>query len=153
MEQITVKTTVNATANKVWELWTRPEHIVKWNSASPDWHTPRATNDLRPGGEFSSRMEARDGSMGFDFGGTYDKVVPHKEIGFTMGDGRKVNVRFDEADGTTEISESFDPETSNPPEQQRQGWQAIMDNFKAYAEAVISATPFEAKDEEGNSKK
>ncbi len=135
MEQITVKTTVKAAANKVWELWTNPDHIVKWNSPSPDWYTPRATNDLRDGGKFTFRMEAKDGSMGFDFGGTYDKVEPHKEISFTMEDGRKAQVRFKEDRGVTEVSESFDPENENPIEQQRQGWQAIMDSFKAYAEA------------------
>lgn len=134
VEQITVNTTVKAPAKKVWELWTNPDHIIKWNSPSPDWHTPRAMNDLQGGGRFTFRMEAKDGSMGFDFGGTYDKVVPQKEISFTMDDGRKAVVRFEENKGSTEISESFDPENENSHDQQRQGWQAIMDCFKAYAE-------------------
>jgi uncharacterized protein YndB with AHSA1/START domain len=134
MEQITVQTTVKAPVKKVWELWTNPDHIVKWNSPSPEWHTPRATNDLQSGGRFTFRMEAKDGSMGFDFGGTYVKVVPRKEITFTMEDGRKAVVLFEENKGSTQITESFDPEDQNPVDEQRQGWQAIMDSFKSYAE-------------------
>ncbi len=137
---ITVETTVNAPIETVWDCWTKPEHITKWNSASDDWHTPKATNDLREGGTFTSRMEAKDGSMGFDFGGTYTTVVEHKEIGYTMGDGRKVSVVFDSHPSTgsgkahTHITETFDAESENSPEKQRQGWQAILDNFKKYAE-------------------
>lgn len=134
MERITVKNTVKSSANKVWELWSNPEHIVKWNTPSEDWHTPRAENDLRVGGKFLSRMEAKDGSFGFDFSGTYNEVVPQKRIAYTMDDGRKVEVDFKEQKGETEIVSTFDPETQNPIEMQRDGWQAILDNFKKYAE-------------------
>lgn len=134
MEKITVKTTVNLPVQKVWDYWTRPEHIMKWNNASDDWHTPRAENDLRTGGKFSSRMEARDGSMGFDFEGVYDEVEPHSLIAYTMADGRSVHIRFSEDKGLTQVEEVFDPEATNPVEMQRMGWQAILDNFKRYAE-------------------
>lgn len=132
---ITIETSVDAPIETVWRYWTEPEHIMQWNSASPDWHTPSATNDLREGGSFTSRMEAKDGSMGFDFGGTYTKVVEHKEIAYTMGDGRKVSVSFDGHGGHTHISETFDPESQNSVEMQRAGWQSILDNFKSYVEA------------------
>lgn len=132
---ITVETTVTAPVEKVWTLWTGPEHIVNWNSASPDWHSPRAENDLRVGGKFSARMEARDGSMGFDFGGEYTKVVEHKELEFVMSDGRKVNVLFTSAGDKTHIKETFDAENTHSIEMQRSGWQAILDNFKQYAES------------------
>ena len=132
---ITVETTVNAPVGKVWTYWTAPEHVMQWNSASDDWHTPKATNDLCEGGSFTSRMEAKDGSMGFDFGGTYTQVTEHTHIAYTMGDGRKVSVDFREQDGRTHVAERFDPESENSPEMQRQGWQAILDNFKAYVEA------------------
>jgi len=135
MEKITVKTTVNLPVQKVWDYWTQPEHIVCWNNASDDWHTPRAENDLRTGGNFSSRMEARDGSMGFDFEGVYDQVEPHSLIAYTMADGRSVHIRFSEENGFTLVEEVFDPEATNPAEMQRMGWQAILDNFKRYAEA------------------
>jgi uncharacterized protein YndB with AHSA1/START domain len=134
MKQITVKNRVRASAEKVWDLWTSPEHIVQWNSPSPDWHSPRAENDIRPGGRFNIRMEARDGSFGFDFEGTYDEVIPHKRIAYTLGDGRKVEISFTENGKETGIVETFDPENQNPIEMQREGWQAILDNFKAYAE-------------------
>jgi uncharacterized protein YndB with AHSA1/START domain len=133
--QITVSASIKAPVAKVWQLWTEPAHIMQWNSASPDWHTPRAENDLREGGTFSSRMEAKDGSMGFDFGGTYSKVVPEQEIAYALGDGRKVHVLFEANGGETVVTEHFDPETQNPPEFQKQGWQSILDNFKAYAES------------------
>ncbi|MGQ3013970.1 MAG: SRPBCC family protein [Flavobacteriales bacterium] len=135
MEQITVSSSVNAPVERVWEYWTNPQHIMKWNSASEDWHTPRAENDLRAGGKFSARMEARDGSMGFDFEGVYDEVEPHNLISYTMADGRKVRISFSENDGFTEVRETFDPEGTNPVEMQRMGWQAILDNFKKYSEA------------------
>lgn len=131
---ITVQTTINAPVEKVWEYWTKPGHITKWNSASDDWHTPRAENDLRVGGNFSSRMEARDGSMGFDFGGTYDDVKNNEYIEYTMGDGRKVKVNFSGNDKTTTVVESFDAESTNSVEMQKGGWQAILDNFKKYTE-------------------
>lgn len=132
---ITVQTTVNVPVAKAWEYWSKPEHIIQWNSASEDWHTPKAENDLRTGGAFSSRMEARDGSMGFDFGGIYDLVKDHEYIGYHMGDGRQVQIFFTEEGGRTKIVESFDAETENPVEMQQAGWQSIMDNFKKYAES------------------
>lgn len=135
MEQITVKNTVNAPAAKVWDLWTSPEHIVKWNNPSDDWHTTHAENDLRVGGKFLSRMEAKDESFGFDFSGTYTEVTPQKHIAYTLDDNRKVSISFAEKGGTTEIVETFDAESQNSPDMQRQGWQAILDNFKSYAEA------------------
>jgi uncharacterized protein YndB with AHSA1/START domain len=132
---ITVTADVAAPVAKVWEYWSAPNHITKWSNASDDWHTPRAENDLRQGGSFLSRMEARDGSMGFDFGGVYDEVKEHQLIAYTMGDGRKVSVTFSEDGSTTHIVESFEPESENPEEMQRTGWQAILDNFKKYVEA------------------
>src|SRR5882724_7921466 len=123
---VTVENTVQAPVEKVWEFWTKPEHITKWNSASDDWHTPRAENDLRPGGSFSARMEAKDGSFGFDFGGVYDDVKKNELIEYTIGDGRKVKVSFSEAGNSTHIVESFDAEQTNPVEMQRGGWQAIL---------------------------
>ncbi len=134
MERITVKAKVKASVNKVWDLWSDPKHIVKWNAASEEWHTPRAENDLRVGGKFLSRMEAKDGSFGFDFRGTYDEVVPQKRIAYTLDDGRKVEVDFKEKNGQTEIVSIFDPETQNPTEMQREGWQSILDSFKRYAD-------------------
>jgi len=132
---ITVETSVKAPVEKVWKFWNGPEHITQWAFASPDWHTPRAENDLREGGKFSSRMEARDGSMGFDFGGVYDKVKTHRLIEYTLGDNRKVKVTFTPKGNETMISETFEAEDTNPVEMQRGGWQAIMDNFKNYAES------------------
>jgi len=132
---ITVTATVNAPVAKVWTLWTRPEHITRWNAASDDWHTPSAKNDLRVGGKFSARMEAKDGSAGFDFEGTYDAVEPHKLISYTMSDGRQVRVTFLPKDHGTEIVETFDAETENSLELQKTGWQAILNNFKKYAES------------------
>jgi len=131
---ITVESAINAPIEKVWEYWTKPEHITKWNNASDDWHTPSAENDLRVGGSFVSRMEAKDGSFGFDFGGVYDAVRKNENIEYTMGDGRKVKVYFNEVDSATTITEEFDAENENPVEMQRGGWQAIMDNFKKYTE-------------------
>lgn len=133
---ITVETTVHAPIEKVWAFWTEPEHIMQWNSAQDDWHTPRATNDLREGGKFLSRMEAKDGSAGFDFEGTYTKVIEHRQIDYTMSDGRKVSTTFDSHDGHTHITETFDAESENSPEVQRQGWQSILDNFKNYTESL-----------------
>ncbi|WP_018629857.1 SRPBCC family protein [Niabella aurantiaca] len=132
--KITVAATINAPVEKVWEYWTEPEHIKKWNSASDDWHTPSAENDLRVGGKFSSRMEARDGSMGFDFGGVYDEVVINTQIGYTMGDGRQVQVLFASGEDGTTVTETFDAETLHSVEMQQAGWQSILDNFKRYTE-------------------
>jgi len=132
---ITVSAIVNAPIGKVWEYWTTPENIIEWNSASEDWHTPRAENDLRVGGKFFSRMEAKDGSFGFDFGGVYDGVIEHKLISYTMGDGRKVEVNFLDEGDATKIIETFEAESANSFEQQKGGWQAILDNFKRYTES------------------
>ena len=132
---ITVETLVNTPVEKVWEYWTKPEHIKKWSFASDDWHTPYAENDLREGGKFSSRMEAKDGSFGFDFGGIYDAVNTNKYIEYTLGDGRKVKINFTDEGNNTGIVESFEAESTNPEEMQKGGWQAILNNFKKYAEA------------------
>lgn len=131
---ITVENTVIASVEKVWEYWTKPEHIKKWNFASDDWHTPYAENDLRTGGKFISRMEAKDGSFGFDFEGVYDEVKENKYIEYSLGDGRKVKTTFKGNGNETKIVETFDPEAENPIEMQRGGWQAILDNFKKYTE-------------------
>jgi uncharacterized protein YndB with AHSA1/START domain len=135
-QSITVQSVIQAPIERVWECWTEPVHITKWNQASEDWHTPRATNDLREGEKFTARMEAKDGSMGFDFGGTYTKVIPQKHIAYTMdGDGRTVTVDFEERGDSVYITETFDAENENPIDMQRDGWQAILNNFKKYAEA------------------
>ncbi len=134
-QMLTVETNVAAPIEKVWDYWTKPEHITQWNSASPDWHSPTATNDLRAGGSFSCRMEAKDGSMGFDFGGIYDEVTPHQQITYTLGDGRKVDIKFTAEGQGTRVVESFEAEATNSLEMQQGGWQAIMDNFKKYTEA------------------
>ena len=132
---ITIENTIKAPAAKVWKLWTDPQHITKWNNASDDWHTPRAENDLRPGGKFLSRMEAKDGSFGFDFWGVYDEVKNLELIEYTMGDGRKARVEFSGNENQTRVIETFDPEDTNSIELQRGGWQAILDNFKKYVES------------------
>ncbi|MCX2452803.1 SRPBCC family protein [Pedobacter sp. PLR] len=132
---ITVAATVNAPIDIVWKAWTNPSDIKKWNAASDDWHTPTAENDLRPGGKFSSRMEARDGSFGFDFDGIYDEVITNELISYTLGDQRKVKITFEKNTEGVKITESFDAENTNPIEMQRGGWQAILDNFKKYVES------------------
>jgi uncharacterized protein YndB with AHSA1/START domain len=133
-EFISVQTTVRAALGHVWACFTRAEHITQWNFASDEWHCPRALNDATTGGAFNWRMEARDGSAGFDFEGTYDEVVPEKSLAYRLGDGRKVEIRF-EADGDfVQVVESFEPEGTNADEMQRAGWQAILNNFKKHAE-------------------
>lgn len=132
--KITVKTTISAPIAKVWTYYTTPDHIVQWNAASDDWHTTRASVDLRVGGTFSSRMEAKDGSMGFDFAGTYDKVIEQNLIEYSFGE-RKAVVEFKDTGTGIEVSVSFEPETVYPAEQQQQGWQAILDNFKRHVES------------------
>ncbi len=134
--KITVTATINAPVAKVWELWNAPEHIVKWNTASDDWHSPKSVNDLRPGGKFETRMEAKDGSFGFDFGGVYDEVEENELIAYTMGDGRRVRVIFSASGNTTTVTETFDAEDTHSVEMQQGGWQAILDNFKKYTEAL-----------------
>lgn len=135
-EVITIEATVNAPAEKVWEYWTGPEHIVVWNTASDEWRTTKAENDLRVGGKFSSRMEAKDGSFGFDFEGEYTAVELHKKIEYTMSDGRNVSTEFTHQNGASKIVTKFDAEETNPVEIQRDGWQAILNNFKKYVEAA-----------------
>jgi uncharacterized protein YndB with AHSA1/START domain len=133
--KITVETVVNAKLNKVWNAWSSPDDIKKWNSAQEDWHTTRSNVDLREGGKFLSRMEAKDGSAGFDFEGTYTRVEPQKLIEYEMSDGRHVKVEFAERNGGVLVKETFDAETENPTELQRTGWQAILNNFGRYVEA------------------
>lgn len=132
--RVTVEAVVQAPVEKVWKYWTEPVHIKKWNSASDEWHTPIAENDLRVGGKFLSRMEAKDGSFGFDFGGVYDEVKLNEAIAYTLGDERKVNITFISQGNETKVIETFDAESTNPIEMQQGGWQAILDNFKKYAE-------------------
>lgn len=127
--KITVETLVNAPPARVWDAWNSPEDIKQWNTAQDDWHTTRSTVDLREGGKFTSRMEAKDGSAGFDFEGTYSRVIPQKRIEYRMSDGREVQVEFVEREGGVLVRETFDAETENSPELQRGGWQAILDNF------------------------
>ena len=138
LPKIVVKTLVQAPLERVWKLWTSPEHITQWNHASDEWHTPKATNDLRVGGEFHYQMEAKDGSMGFDFGGVYEEIVPNKRIVFTLEDERKVAITFAEKGDITTILETFEAETENAIEMQRNGWQAILTNFQQYAESSLS---------------
>jgi uncharacterized protein YndB with AHSA1/START domain len=133
-QKITIGATVNAPVEKVWQYWGAPEHITKWNSPSPDWHTPYAENDLRTGGKFVSRMEAKDGSFGFDFGGVYDEVIPNERIAYTMGDNRQAVIDFTKEGNQTKIVIVFDAEHENPIEFQQAGWQAILDSFKKYTE-------------------
>lgn len=131
---ITVETTVKAPVAKVWEYWTKPEFITKWNNASDDWHTPKAENNLRAGGKFISRMEAKDGSLGFDFGGVYSDVKENEYIAYTLDDGRKVKITFSGQGDETQVTETFEPENAHSIEMQRGGWQAILNNFKKYTE-------------------
>jgi uncharacterized protein YndB with AHSA1/START domain len=131
---ITVKTTVVAPIEEVWKIWTTPDHIVKWNNASDDWHTPSAENDLREGGKFVYRMEAKDGSNGFEFSGVYEKVVPSSIIVYRLGDKRSVTVSFAQGDNGVLVTEEFTPEQTNSRELQQKGWQSILDNFKSYSE-------------------
>lgn len=132
-QTITVETTVNAPVERVWNAYTTPDDIMQWNSASDDWHTPSATVDLREGGLFRSRMEARDGSMGFDFEGTYTKIESHSLIEYEFG-GRRAKVEFSPGETGVRVGVTFDPETEYPLEQQRDGWQAILDSFKRHVE-------------------
>ena len=131
---LTVEATINAPVAKVWEYWTAPEHITQWCFASDDWHAPKATNDVRVGGDFSTTMAAKDGSFSFDFGGTYTEVKNNEVIGYTMGDGRVARILFKDNGNTTDIVETFEAETENPVEMQQGGWQAILNNFKKHVE-------------------
>ncbi|QCR24610.1 SRPBCC family protein [Pontibacter sp. SGAir0037] len=131
---ITVETTVQAPVEKVWRFWTTPHHITQWNNASDDWHTPRAENDLRVGGKFRCRMEAKDGTMGFDFEGTYTAVEEHQLIAYVLEDNRNVKIVFAPAEEGTTVTETFDAEQTHSVEMQQTGWQAILDNFKKHVE-------------------
>jgi uncharacterized protein YndB with AHSA1/START domain len=135
-QTIQLETTVNAPVKKVWKIWTEPEHIIKWNNASDDWFTPHAENDLKVGGKFVYRMEAKDGSFGFDFTGSYEEIKENELISYKIEDGRKVDIRFSELENATKVVEIFEVENANPVEMQRAGWQSILDNFKKYAESV-----------------
>jgi uncharacterized protein YndB with AHSA1/START domain len=132
--RITVEAIINAPVEKVWNHWITPMHILKWNAASDDWQTTYSENDVRTGGKFVTRMESRDGSMGFDFGGEYSKVEPMKKIECVMGDGRYMQVSFTANGNETTVTEIFDAENENPVELQKGGWQAILDNFKKHVE-------------------
>lgn len=133
---VTVQVHVAAPIEKVWEYWTSPEHITQWNFASDDWQCPRAVNDLRVEGAFSYRMEAKDGSSGFDFSGTYSEIVPHERIFYVMAgeDARKVDVTFTDVGDGILVTEAFEAETENPIDMQHAGWQSILDNFKKHVE-------------------
>lgn len=132
--KITIEATVKAPVEKVWRIWTSPADIVKWSTPSPEWHTPRATHDLQAGGTFNYRMEAKDGSFGFDFGGVFDVIKENELIEYTIGDGRKVVINFNSKGKETHIVQTFEAEDQNPIEMQRGGWQAILDSFKNYTE-------------------
>ena len=134
---ITVSVNVETPVSKVWKYWTSPEHIMQWNNASDDWHTPRAENDLRAGGKFSWRMEAKDGSMGFDFSGVFDEINVLQLIRYTLDDNRKVTIEFTGSGNSTRIAETFEAETENSIELQQHGWQCILDNFKKHAESEL----------------
>lgn len=134
--KITVETVVKADLNRVWAAYNNPDDIKQWNSAQEDWHTTQSVVDLREGGRFRSRMEAKDGSVGFDFEGTYTRVVPHRTIEYRMEDGREAQVQFGEHPEGVQVKVTFDAETENPPEMQQQGWQAILDNFGQHVEAT-----------------
>jgi uncharacterized protein YndB with AHSA1/START domain len=131
---ITIQATVNAPIEKVWKYWNEPNHITKWAFASPDWHAPKAENDLRVDGKFSTTMAAKDGSFSFDFGGVYTRVEKHKTIEYIIADGRKVKITFTAESNQTKVVETFDAENENPEDMQRDGWQAILNNFKSHTE-------------------
>lgn len=135
MEKITVQTNINASVEKVWECYTNPSHIVNWNTALPTWHTPKAENDLKVGGGFMFRMEAKDGSEGFDFSGDYLEVIPNELLSYKMDDNRIAVVKFMAQDASTTVEVTFDTEDQNPVDMQRTGWQSILDNFARYVES------------------
>lgn len=133
-KSITIQTTINAPVDKVWKFYTEPKHVMQWNNASADWHTPKAINDLKVGGTFNYRMESRDGSQGFDFNGTYNEIKKNEIIAYAIEDGREVIVEFHKSAARTKVTVTFEPENENPVEMQRGGWQSILNNFKKYAE-------------------
>jgi uncharacterized protein YndB with AHSA1/START domain len=135
--KITVEVTVNAPVEKVWAYWTEPQHITKWSFASDDWHAPYAENDLQAGGKFLTRLEAKDGSFGFDLGGVYDEIQENEFISYTLGDERKVTITFISQENSTKVIETFDAEGTHSIEQQKAGWQAFLENFKKYTETSL----------------
>ncbi len=135
--EITVEITVNATVENVWSFFNLPQHIINWNFADPSWQCPKAENDLRVGGKFLSRMEAKDGSFGFEFWGVYNQVKLNELIAYTLGDGRNVKISFTSDGVTTKVVETFEAESENPIELQQGGWQAILNNFKNYTETNL----------------
>lgn len=132
---ITVETTVNAPVAKAWQYWNKPQHITNWSFAFDDWHVPHAENDLRVNGAFKTRMAAKDESMAFDFEGVYTALEDQKLIAYSMADGRKVSITFEDNGDTTSITQTFDAEETMPLELQQGGWQAILNNFKKYVES------------------
>lgn len=132
--KITVTATINADVKKVWDYYTNPQHIIKWNFADPSWQCPSASNDMRIGGKYSARMEAKDGSFGFDFEAIYSEIIKDKKFTYGMPDGRQVTVLFDQNDTQTDVTVTFDSEDQNSLEMQKNGWQAILNNFKNYTE-------------------
>lgn len=137
MQQLTISVHVDAPAEKVWEIWGAPEHIMQWCHASDDWHTPYAANDLRTGGEFTTAFAAVDGSMAFDFTGIYTEVRPYEYVSYSITGGREVSISFERTDTGTRIIETFEAESTHTTEQQIEGWQAILNNFKKHAESVV----------------
>ncbi|TGL57302.1 activator of HSP90 ATPase [Leptospira ognonensis] len=131
---LTVQAKISSDVHKVWNYYTAPEHITKWNFADPSWHCPSAENDLKAGGKYKARMEAKDGSFGFDFEAVYSEVLPEKKLAFTMEDGREATVLFQELGNETNVIITFDAENENPIEMQIGGWQSILDQFKKYTE-------------------
>lgn len=140
---ISVSCSITLDKASVWKLWNSPEHVINWNFAAPEWHCPHAESDFQAGGKFSYTMAARDQSFSFEYSGVYDEIQESDVLNFTLDDGRKVTVEFVEENGVTQINEKFEPENENPLEMQRAGWQAILDNFKKYAETFGAnrATP------------
>jgi len=132
---VTIEATIAAEPEKVWLYWTEPRHITQWNFANNDWCCPRAENEVKVGGKYSARMEAKDGSFGFDFEATYDDVKPLKKLAYTMPDGRKVLTSFDQQRAGTKVTTTFDAESENSLDMQRAGWQSILNNFKRYVES------------------
>lgn len=133
--KIQIETTITSPLSKVWTYWTEPNHIMKWNFAIPEWHCPNATNELKIGGKYVARMEAKDGSFGFDFEAIYDEVIPYKRLTYTMSDGRKATTNFDSIESGTKVTTLFDAEKQNSAEMQKNGWQSILNNFKHYVES------------------
>lgn len=134
MGKIKIHALVNAPKEKAWDYYMKPEHITKWNFADPSWQCPSAENDLRVGGKYKARMEAKDGSFGFDFEAEYKKLDPGNSFTYVMPDGRQVDVQFSPNNQATDVEVVFDAETLNPEEMQKKGWQSILDNYKNYTE-------------------